>query len=456
MRKRVEETLDLLRLADLRRRPLRELSGGQQQRVAIGAVLTAHPKVLVLDEPTSALDPTSAEDVLATITRLVHDLGITALVAEHRLERVVQYADRVLAVGGRRAGAPTARPTEVLAAADVAPPVVELGRLAGWSPLPLSVRDARRRAGPLLERLASRAGSGSPDVGSAGPPRLRARRVSVRYGDLVAVREVDLELAGGEVVALMGRNGSGKSSLLWALQGAGRRSGGTVDVGGTDPADVPPGAGEVARRAGTPDAERPALPHDRRGGVRRRPTRSPAVDPGACLRPARAARRTGRPGAAPARSLRGPAPRPGPGDPARRGRARSCCSTSPPVAWTTRPRPGSPRCWPSCAAAGRAVVCSTHDVEFVATAASRVVVLADGEVVADGPTADVVVSSPAFAPQVAKVLAPQAWLTVAEVARGTRRAVGGAVGDVTHGPAARPVRRPGDRRCGSASGRPSC
>lgn len=64
---------------------------------------------------------------------------------------------------------------------------------------------------------------------------------------------------------------------------------------------------------------------------------------------------------------------------------------------------------------GRAVVVATHDVEFVAQAADRVVVLADGEVVADGPTAAVVVSSPAFAPQVAKVMAPQEWLTVEAV-----------------------------------------
>ena len=75
MRRRVEETLDLLGLADLRDRPLRTLSGGQQQRVAIGSVLTAHPRVLVLDEPTSALDPAAAEEVLAALHRLVHDLG---------------------------------------------------------------------------------------------------------------------------------------------------------------------------------------------------------------------------------------------------------------------------------------------------------------------------------------------------------------------------------------------
>ncbi len=98
MRKRVEETLDLLGIADLRDRPLLHLSGGQQQRVAIGSVLTAQPRILVLDEPTSALDPNAAEEVLAAVTRLVHDLGVTVVLAEHRLERVVQYADQIIEV----------------------------------------------------------------------------------------------------------------------------------------------------------------------------------------------------------------------------------------------------------------------------------------------------------------------------------------------------------------------
>lgn len=96
MRRRVEETLDLLGLSELRSRPLATLSGGQQQRVAIGSVLTPHPDVLVLDEPTSALDPAAAEEVLAVLQRLVHDLGTTVLMAEHRLERVIQYADQVV------------------------------------------------------------------------------------------------------------------------------------------------------------------------------------------------------------------------------------------------------------------------------------------------------------------------------------------------------------------------
>ncbi len=98
MRRRVEDILDSLGLTGLRQRPLRTLSSGEQQRVAIGSVLTAGARVLVLDEPTSALDPPAADDVLAALTRLVHDLGVTVVAAEHRLERVIQYADRVIHV----------------------------------------------------------------------------------------------------------------------------------------------------------------------------------------------------------------------------------------------------------------------------------------------------------------------------------------------------------------------
>ncbi|EFG65355.1 LOW QUALITY PROTEIN: ABC transporter ATP-binding protein, partial [Streptomyces sp. SPB074] len=175
MRRRVEETLDLLGLHELRDRPLATLSGGQRQRLAIGSVLTPHPRVLVLDEPTSALDPGAAEEVLAVLRRLVDDLGTTVLMAEHRLERVVQYADRVILLESLGARPVTGTPGEVMAVSPVHPPVVALGRLAGWEPPPLSVRDARRRAGTLRERLsglepgpangaAPRPGGGSPSA----------------------------------------------------------------------------------------------------------------------------------------------------------------------------------------------------------------------------------------------------------------------------------------------------
>ena len=226
MRRRVEETLDLLGIHDLRDRPLRALSGGQQQRVAIGAVLTMHPRVLVLDEPTSALDPTAAEDVLGTLARLVQDLGLTVLVAEHRMERVVPFADRMLVLEhGRLTEGPAA---DLLRDSVVAPPLVELGRLAGWQPLPLTVRDARRRTPVLRERLADPVRRTTPE----GEVVLDATDLVVRYGRTTAVAGVTVQARAGEVVALMGRNGSGKSSLLWALQGARTRAQGDVTVAG--------------------------------------------------------------------------------------------------------------------------------------------------------------------------------------------------------------------------------
>jgi energy-coupling factor transport system ATP-binding protein len=425
MRKRVEETLDLLGIAELRSRSLRTLSGGQQQRVAIGSVLTAHPKVLVLDEPTSALDPTAAEEVLAAITRLVHDLGMTVVIAEHRLERVAQYADRVLALAGD--GTVTdGPPGEVLAVADVAPPVVQLGRLAGWDPPPLSVRDARRMAGPLRERLASREESAAC-VGARQATVLSARDVTVRYGDTVAVSEVDLDLFEGQIVALMGRNGSGKSSLLWALQGSGTRSRGSVAVGDAgDPANVP--ARQARQLVGlvpqtpadllyllTVDAE--CAQSDLDTGQAPGRCRSlldqllPGLDGSTHPRDLSEGQRL----ALVLAVQLAAGPRVVLLDEPTRGLDYSAKER---LAQVTR----------DLAAQGRAVVLSTHDVEFAAAAADRVVVMADGEIVADGPTAEVVVSSPAFAPQVAKIIGTGPWLTVQQVAAALDRADTGAGG----------------------------
>ncbi|HVS68749.1 MAG TPA: ATP-binding cassette domain-containing protein [Mycobacteriales bacterium] len=398
MRKRVEETLDLLGLAELRRRALHDLSGGQQQRVAIGAALTGHPKVLVLDEPTSALDPAAAEDVLAAITRIVHDLGVTVLLAEHRLERVVQYADRVIHLPGDGT-AVCGDPAEIFESTSIAPPVVELGRLLGWSPLPMSIRDARRKAGPARDRLADLVPVPRVAAAPAGNV-LSARDVVVRYGDTTAVRGIDLDLDGGTITALMGRNGSGKSSLLWAAHGAGRRQAGTVEAAGgvglvpQTPADLLyldtvraelDTADREAKNDGTSarallDRIAPGIgddPHPRDLSEGQRLALVLAIqlraDPQVVLldEPTRGLDYTAK------RALRDVLH-----DLARRGHA---------------------------------VVVATHDVEFVAATADRVIVLGDGDIVADGPTAEVVVASPAFAPQVAKILAPLEFLTVESV-----------------------------------------
>jgi energy-coupling factor transporter ATP-binding protein EcfA2 len=416
MRTRLEETLDILGIASLRHRALHTLSGGQQQRVAIGAALTAHPRVLVLDEPTSALDPTSAEDVLAAITRLVHDLGVTVVLAEHRLERVMPYADRViyLAGEGRIEEGP---PAEIAGRAEVRPPVVELGKLAGWQPLPLSVRDARRLAPALRQRL-PRTPPLPARVAQAGPTALTARGIVVRYGPVIAVRSVGLTLRGGECTALMGRNGSGKSSLLWALQGTGSRAAGTVSVGpaAADPARLPPG--RARRLVGlVPQTPADLLYLDTVGAELAQADRDVSD------------------GTVPARDILDEI---APGIPAgthprdlSAGQQLALVlaiqlTAAPAVILLDEPTRGLDyqakasltRVLDRLAARGHAIVVATHDVEFVTRACDRVVVMAEGDVVTDGPAAAVLTASPTFAPQIAKILAPLPYLTEAQVAAG--------------------------------------
>ncbi len=450
MRTRVEETLDLLGLADVRSRPIATLSGGQQQRVAIGAVLTTHPRILVLDEPTSALDPHAAEDVLAALQRLVHDLGVTVVVAEHRLERVVQYADRVVLVPGLGQALAIGTPAAMMARSAVAPPVVELGRLAGWDPLPLNVRDARGLAGPLRERLGSAsppvragvgvgvgvgAGSGAESgvaVGGDGVGAMPAARpvgsvrgLLLRYGGRrstarPALRDVDLDIAPGEILALMGRNGAGKSSLLNALVGLVKPAGGTVRVDGVDPATARPAT--IAAAVGlVPQEPGDLLYAETVAAECRQADRDYGAVPGRC-----------------ASVLAELAPDvPADQHPRDLSEGQRLClalavvlTSAPPLLLLDEPTRGLDylakrrlaaivRRLSAPAEAGarpHGIVFATHDVELVAEVATRVVVLADGEVVADGPVSSVVAASPTFAPQVAKILRPLPWLTVSDVA----------------------------------------
>lgn len=440
MRRRVEETLDLLGLAELRDRPIATLSGGQQQRVAIGSVLTTHPKVLVLDEPTSALDPGAAEEVLAVLQRLVHDLGTTVLMAEHRLERVVQYADRVALLGARGAPLVVGPPAEVMGVSPVYPPVVGLSRLAGWAPPALTVRNARRMAGPLRERLA---GALPRDAGSVvgmcsalaerGPTTERSwwpfrRRtaaavshdglalvegLAVRRGRVEALRRVEFTVRAGETVALMGRNGAGKSTLLGALVGMVEPAAGKVLVSGRAPHRSVPR--ELIREVGlVPQEPRDLLYADTVAAECAAADTDAGAEPGACR-------------ALVAELLPGVPDDTHPRDLSEgqrlalalavvlTGRPRLLLLDEPTRGLDYAAKARLVEVLRGLAAKGHGIVMATHDVELAAELAHRVVILADGEVVADGPTYEVVVSSPAFAPQVSKILAPQPWLTVAQV-----------------------------------------
>ncbi|MGA5207037.1 ABC transporter ATP-binding protein [Streptomyces variegatus] len=425
MRRRVEETLDLLGLADLRDRPIATLSGGQQQRVAIGSVLTPHPSVLVLDEPTSALDPAAAEEVLAVLQRLVHDLGTTVLMAEHRLERVIQYADQVVLLPGPGAAPTVGPPAEVMAVSPVYPPVVALGRLAGWTPLPLTVRDARRRAGHLKQELDNAPGEGRGELRdkpqttrtrerSAQPtPTGEVRALSVLRGRIQALSHIDLTITPGETIALMGRNGAGKSTLLNTLVGLIKPSSGTVHLGEATPHRTAPK--DLVRKVGlVPQEPRDLLYADTVAAECAAADQDAGASPGTCR-------------ALVTELLPGVTDDTHPRDLSEGQRLALALAVvltaRPPLLLLDEPTRGLDYAAKArlvavlraLAAEGHAIVLATHDVELAAEIAHRVVLLADGEVIADGPTADVVVSSPSFAPQVTKILAPRQWLTVTQV-----------------------------------------
>jgi energy-coupling factor transport system ATP-binding protein len=415
MRRRLEETLDIMGLAELRDRGLRELSGGQQQRVAIAAVLAAGPRVLVLDEPTSALDPVAAEEVLSALHRLVHDLGYTVVLAEHRLERVVQHADRIVLVRDGVVSAPL-DPAEAMALSPVHPPIVELGRRMGWSPLPLTIRDARRRAASLRARLAAlddAPAAHAPVKDAASPSLVAVNRLVVRRGIVEALSKVTLGVGAGSVTAVMGRNGAGKSTLLAAMAGQLAATSGEVSVAGSSPRRLAPHdrvrvvglvpqdsnlllyADSVAAECRAADRDFAAPDGTTRvllariAGEVDGDLHPRDLSEGQRLALALAIILAGRPQIVlldePTRGLDYPA---------------------------KRRLVGILR---DLAAEGHAVIVATHDVELVAEVAQRVIVLAEGEVVVDGPIHEVLTGSPAFAPQVAKILHPLPLLTVDDV-----------------------------------------
>jgi energy-coupling factor transport system ATP-binding protein len=417
MRRRVEEVMDLLGLADLRDRGLSTLSGGQQQRVAIAAVLAAGPDLLVLDEPTSSLDPASAEDVLAALARLVHDVGLTVLLAEHRLERIIHLSDRMVVLD--RDGAPRVdEPRLALADSPVAPPLVQLARLAGWEPIPLSIREARRFAVDLRERLEPLPRP-SPAGRAAGEVAANVKGLTRRFGTVTALDEVDLTLHAGQVTVLMGRNGSGKTTLLRHLAGVVDAKRGSVLVAGADPASIS-GMRRVREIGFLPQdpslllygqtvAEECRLADDEgalAAGTTAATLRSLGADLDADRHP-RDLSEGQRLTLALAVVL------------AHRPRVVLADEPTRGLDYDTKHRLRDTLV--ALAEQGHAVVVATHDVEFAAAVADRAVVLAEGAVIADGPAREVVCQSQVFAPQVAKIVAPAPWLTVDEIAAAVGR-----------------------------------
>ena len=437
MRRRVEETLDLLGLAALRTRTLRTLSGGERQRVAIGSVLTAQPKVLVLDEPTSALDPQAAEDVLAAIQRLVHDLGLTVLLSEHRLERVVQYADQILIVQGHQV-TQFNDPAAAMRESPVTPPVVDLGARLRLDPLPLSVRDARRAARShrtlLLDSQSAqpsaptgyRGGTTGTSAGKRGAPTVpgapsasrqaptvQLDKVQLRYGNQVVLRQVSTTVRAGSITGLMGRNGAGKSSLLRLMVGSEAPTTGQVRVSGSDPTSLR-GAALLAKVAYVPQEPDDLLWAE-------------TIEQECLAADADANKPVGTTEQLLSQLLPGLAMTTHPRDLSigsrlmlvlaimLAGDAELLLLDEPTRGLDYAAKDRLSAVIRSHAAKGTAVVVATHDVEFVAGLCDRLMILADGDLVTDDVAQSALLDSAMFAPQVAKVMAPLPYLTVADL-----------------------------------------
>jgi energy-coupling factor transport system ATP-binding protein len=383
----VEEAALALGIGHLLSRRADTLSGGELQRVALAAALAHRPRLLLLDEPTSQLDPVAGDELIWLLRRLNEEWGTTVLLSEHRLERCLPAADRVLALEEGRLVC-DAPPGDFLAwAADTRPPLAtpaaRLFSLAGLRPLPASVKQAKatlRDTGIELEP--------APE---AEPPARRRRRSKREPAALqlrgvwyeldngpAILRGVDLRIEPGELVALMGRNGAGKSTLLKHAKALLEPTRGSVTSAGRvalllqNPGDylihehAREEAGEAALLSAGIDGRGEADPRDLSGGERQRLALEVVLGGGeppavVCL------------------------------DEPTRGMDRSRKEA---LALRLHELAGD----------GAAVIVATHDPEFAARVAARVLLMGEGELIADGPVADVLAGGWYFATEVARVL----------------------------------------------------
>jgi energy-coupling factor transporter ATP-binding protein EcfA2 len=384
----VEEVALALGIDALLERSTHDLSGGEKQRVALGAALAGRPRLVLLDEPTSQLDPVAGDELIGLLRRLNQEWETTIVLAEHRLERCLAAADRVIALQDGRLGC-DGDPQEFLEwslrnAPALQTPAAKLFALSGLHPPPAGVRQARaglRSRGLLGEEQ-------PPRVEQPPPPRARRRQRPAAALELRGVwheiqrgpailRGVELRLQAGESVALMGRNGAGKSTLLRHAAGLLAPTRGSVHAAGRvalllqNPGDyfIHERVGEEASAAALAEVGLAELgernPRDLSGGERQR--LALAIVSGGATAAVLAL------------------------DEPTRGMDRAAKAA---LAADLRRR----------AAAGQAVIVATHDPEFAAACAERAVLLADGRVIADGPISELLAGGWYFATETARIL----------------------------------------------------
>ena len=410
----VEEAALALGVAGLLDRSTHELSGGELQRVALGAALAGRPRLLLLDEPTSQLDPVAGDELLGVLRRVNEEWGTAVLLAEHRLERCLAAADRVIAledgaVDDRRRPARLPRAGTARAADAGRPPV--RGRRPDAAAGGGEGR-AGRAARPRPERAPTPGAAPDPGArsarGSAAAPRLRVRAR--------ASSGVWLEIPRGPAI-LARRRPRHRARRARRADGAQRRRQVDAAAARRRACASRPAAGSRAAAAWRCCCRTPATTSSPSAwGTSCRPTRWP--------RPGWARSPTATRATSPAASASGSRSR----SCCRASRPRSSASTSRPAAWTAGTRTSSPRtCASSPSAAAR---CSSPPTTPSSPPqwAERTVLLGDGAPVADAPTSEVLGGGWYFATQTARILGGGALLPEEGAALLPHRLLGAAAG----------------------------
>lgn len=408
MRLRVEEVLDLLDLAALRDRQLEQLSGGERQRVAIAAALALRPSILVLDEPTSQLDPQSAEDVLQALVRLNSDLGITIVLVEHRLERVLPYIDQLIYLENGQAI--SGDPQQILAEIPLAPPMVQLAKQLGWSPLPLSIKQGLR----FSRNIQLAPAPSQPLSTQKTLPRLAIEHLEAQYQQQRILHNINLHLWPGEIVVLLGRNGAGKSTLLKSIVGLIRPSYGRVLLNGNDTSkqSVASICQEVAYLPQDPNSLLFAETVAEECAIS---LRNHAIND--TMRISQTLQHLGLSNKAQAY----------PRDLSVGERQRVALATllvsQPHTMLLDEPTRGLDyqaktqlaRILIEWKQRGLAVLLVSHDVEFAAQIASRIIIMGRGDIIAQGQPQQILAESPLFAPQITRLFPNQGYLHLEQV-----------------------------------------
>lgn len=405
MQRRLDDILITLGISHLRKRQVATLSGGEQQRVAIASALVLRPRHLILDEPTSQLDPPAAHTLLDTLVHLNCNYRLTVMLAEHRLERVLNSATHLLHLEPDLIRFGTVR--DVLPYVPLRPPLVQIALERGWQPLPLTVDDARAFITP--ESVSTPPTPEPPSPRQNADAAITIQHLTAGYGSTLVLNDLSYAITQGEIVGLLGVNGAGKSTLLKSLVGLLKPKSGDIVIEGKSilgkkVADLAQTIGYVPQNPNSVlfaetlrlEVQFTLRNHGRTGDDAEFLTR---LGLGEYL---------------------DHYPRDLSGGERQRAALAAMLAAEPPIIVLDEPTRGLDyvqkqrlatliRDW---SAQRKTILIATHDVEWIAGLATRATVLERGRIIADGDTATVLLATPGFNTQLGELFSDPRYMTI--------------------------------------------